>query len=132
MSINRIILGILILGIAFQISFAENVKFKSNIKDKDGNPAMLTGILTKPEGKGPFPAAVLLHGGRGMQFSKTLMEPWSNRLVPEFVKFRQWLKPLNTVSNQRAYDNVFCHLTCHFKRNIKEAERRNGTNFAER
>jgi hypothetical protein len=78
---NRIILGILILGITIQISFAENVKFKSDIKDKDGNPVMLTGILTKPEGKGPFSAVVLLHGASGMQYGKTLMEPWSNRLV---------------------------------------------------
>jgi dienelactone hydrolase len=78
---NRIILGMLILGLTIQMSFAENVKFKSDIKDKDGNPVMLTGILTKPEGKGPFPAVVLLHGASGMQYCKTLMEPWSNRLV---------------------------------------------------
>jgi dienelactone hydrolase len=41
----------------------------------------LTGILTKPEGNGPFPTIVLLHGCSGLQHSKSRSELWSNRLV---------------------------------------------------
>ena len=56
------ILAVLILGFTFQICFAENIKFRSTSKGTDGNPLLLTGVLTKPEGSGPFPAVVLLHG----------------------------------------------------------------------
>lgn len=76
-----LILILLILGFTFQISFAENIKFKSTGKSEDGTPLMLTGILTKPEGIGPFPAVVMLHGCSGVQRFKTQFESWANRLV---------------------------------------------------
>jgi dienelactone hydrolase len=76
-----LILILLILGFTFQISFAENIKFKSTSKGKDGNLLLLTGILTKPEGNGPFPAVVLLHGCRGLEDGKIRSEAWSSRLV---------------------------------------------------
>ena len=75
------ILIILILSFTFQISFAENIKFKSTQKGKDGNPLLLTGVLTKPEGNGPFPAIVFLHGWCGHEFGKPRSELWSSRLV---------------------------------------------------
>ena len=76
-----LILILLILGFTFQISFAGNIKFKSTSKGKDGNPLLLTGVLTKPEGHGPFPAIVLLHGWCGHEFGKPRSESWSSRLV---------------------------------------------------
>ena len=75
------ILALLIMGFTFQISFAENIKFKSTSKDKDGNPLILTGVLTKPEGNGPFPAIVFLHGWCWHEFGKPRSESWSSRLV---------------------------------------------------
>lgn len=76
-----IIFVFLILGITSQICFAENVQFESNSKSEDGNPLILDGILTKPNGKGPFPAVVLLHGCGGLEDGKPRSEAWSNRLV---------------------------------------------------
>jgi dienelactone hydrolase len=64
-----------------QVGFAENVSFKSSSGMKDGNPLMLTGVLSKPEGDGPFPAAVLMHGCRGLKATKKWIGEWSNRLV---------------------------------------------------
>ena len=65
-----LILIFIILGLTFQISFAENIKFKSTSKGKDGNPLLLTGVLAKPGGSGPFPAVVFLHGWCGHEFDK--------------------------------------------------------------
>ena len=76
-----LIITILLFGFIVQISFAESVKFKSTSNGKDGEPVSLTGILTKPKDKGPFPAIVLLHGCSGLQHSKNRSELWSNRLV---------------------------------------------------
>ena len=69
------------MGFTFQICFAENIKFKSTSKGKDGNPLLLTGVLTKPEGSGPFPAVVLLHGWCVHEFGKPRSDAWSGRLV---------------------------------------------------
>ena len=78
---KHLILTLLIFGFITQISFAESVKFKSTSKGKDGKPVSLTGILTKPEGKRPFPAIVFLHGCSGLQHSTSRSETWSKRLV---------------------------------------------------
>jgi dienelactone hydrolase len=76
-----LILTLLILGFTFQISFAESIKFKSTQKSIDGNPLLLMGVLTKPEGHGPFPAIVFLHGWCGHEFGKPRSESWVSRLV---------------------------------------------------
>jgi dienelactone hydrolase len=76
-----LILILMILGFSFQISLAEIIEFKSTSKNKDGSPLVLKGVLTKPEGDGPFPAIVLLHGWCGHEFGKLRSEAWSNRLV---------------------------------------------------
>ena len=76
-----LILILLILCFTFQISFAENITFKSTNKGKDGNPLLLTGVLSKPEDSGPFPAVVLLHGWCGHEFGKPRSDAWSSRLV---------------------------------------------------
>ena len=76
-----LILVVLLLGFIVQISYADSVSFKSTSKDKDGNPIMLAGILTKPEGKGPFPAVVLLHGCAEIDDSNNRDKTWAKRLV---------------------------------------------------
>jgi dienelactone hydrolase len=81
MSKKCLILILLILGIIVQISFAESVKFESKSKSEDGNPLMLTGILTKPDGDGPFPAVVFLHGCAGLEVTNTRDRAWANQFV---------------------------------------------------
>jgi dienelactone hydrolase len=78
---KRLILIVLILGFAFQTGFAENIKFKSSVKSENGNTQILTGILTKPEGDGPFPAVVLLHGCGGIDDANSRDKAWVKRLV---------------------------------------------------
>jgi len=56
----------------------ESVTFKGT--SKTGEPFMLTGILAKPQGQGPFPAIVMLSGGKGWS------ESW-NKWVERFVKW---------------------------------------------
>ena len=73
---RQIFAVILIMGITFQLSFADSVKFKSR---KEG--LVLTGILTKPEGDGPFPAVVLLHGCTGINDTNIRDKAWVDRLV---------------------------------------------------
>jgi dienelactone hydrolase len=80
--LQRYIIAVaLMVGFTFQVVFAETVIFQSTSKGKDGKPIKLTGILTKPEGNGPFPAVILLHGCSGVEDGKVRNEAWSNRLV---------------------------------------------------
>ena len=72
---------LLILGFTFKMCFAENITFKSSLKSEDGNTLILPGILAKPEGNGPFPSVVLLHGASGLQSNIDNIEAWSKRLV---------------------------------------------------
>ena len=77
--IMRIITGsvCLLIGLA-AFADAESIDFKSNSKSKDGSLLVLTGELLKPDGDGPFPAAVLVHGGAGKQTNHT---EWAHKLV---------------------------------------------------
>ena len=76
-----LILTLLILGFTFQISFAESVTINSSLDDKDGNPLTLPAILKKPNGKGPFPAVVLLAGCSGEWFNSIRESTWAELLV---------------------------------------------------
>lgn len=76
-----LIIFMIIFGFIAQISFADSVEFKSSSKGKDGKQLILTGILKRPYGDGPFPAIVLLHGAGGFEDSKTRTDAWSKRLV---------------------------------------------------
>ena len=49
MSIRQFFFTILVLVATVQFGFAENVTFKSNSKNENGTPLMLTGILSKPK-----------------------------------------------------------------------------------
>ena len=78
---KSLMLTLLILGFTFQISLAENIEFKSSSDGKDGKALILTGVLNKPKGKGPFPAVVLMHGADGFEDSKPRTDSWLKRLV---------------------------------------------------
>jgi len=57
----------------------EWVTFKSYKKSAD---FMLKGLITKPEGSGPFPAIVMLHGGSGIDgIGKNTYEKWAQRFA---------------------------------------------------
>ena len=57
---------------------AEVVSFKGTTKIKSGDFVTLTGKLTKPQGDGPFPAVVLMHGCRGIV---KVNDDWADRLA---------------------------------------------------
>ena len=60
-----IVLTIMTLAILSHICFAETVTFNSSLKAKAGDQIALSAILEKPDGDGPFPAVILLHGCDG-------------------------------------------------------------------
>ena len=63
----RVWVAMLLLPAAASSAFAsEPVTFRSSETVALGQPLSLAGTLYKPEGAGPFPAAVLLHGCGGM------------------------------------------------------------------
>lgn len=70
-----VVLTILFLSIN---SHASVVTFKSLSAGNGDNP-VLRGILGKPEGAGPFPAVVMLHGSLGINSERDLQ--WANRLI---------------------------------------------------
>jgi dienelactone hydrolase len=57
---------------------AENVSFKGSTKIASGDFIMLTGKLTKPQGDGPFPAVVMLHGCTGINKP---IDDWADKLA---------------------------------------------------
>ena len=70
----------IIFGFA-NITSAEKITFRSNSETEDGKPLMLTGYLQKPDGDGPFPAVVMLHGGKGIKKYKKSLDIWAKRLA---------------------------------------------------
>ncbi len=65
----------LIMG-SVTLSAAEDVTFQGTTKTKAGDLVMLSGKLTKPQGSGPFPAVVMLHGCRGIDKAQ---DTWASR-----------------------------------------------------
>ncbi|HRT61956.1 MAG TPA: dienelactone hydrolase family protein [Syntrophales bacterium] len=61
-----ILAALLVAVVASSAGAFENVKFKSTDTGFGVREPVLTGKLYRPAGKGPFPAAVLLHGCGGM------------------------------------------------------------------
>jgi dienelactone hydrolase len=70
--------GIFIFAAIATSSAAENITFQGPTKTKAGDFVMLTGKLTKPQGDGPFPAVVLLHGCRGIDKAQ---DAWAERFA---------------------------------------------------
>lgn len=75
--ISWVLAGILIIGTVTLLA-AEDITFQGTTKTKAGDLVMLTGKLTKPQGDGPFPAIVLLHGCRGIDKAQ---DAWAGRLA---------------------------------------------------
>lgn len=81
---NVIVWGLVIvmisaIGLAESPAFAaEHVSFKGTTKTAKGDFVTLTGKLVKPQGDGPFPAVVLLHGCSGIGM---FPDDWPERLA---------------------------------------------------
>jgi dienelactone hydrolase len=71
-----LIFSIWILGSS--VFGAEDVSFKGTQKKVSGDFVTLTGKLTKPQGEGPFPAVVLLHGCGGVN---KFINSWADKLA---------------------------------------------------
>jgi dienelactone hydrolase len=69
---------LLLIGTAYSAAAADTVTFMGTSTDLSGKPVMLTGKLIKPQGRGEFPAVILLHGCGGI---KSREDVWVNRLV---------------------------------------------------
>ncbi|MDF1555097.1 MAG: dienelactone hydrolase family protein, partial [Deferrisomatales bacterium] len=72
-------LPICLLFLAGSCAFLpQTVRFSGSPPVTGGEPVNLTGILAKPEGNGPFPAIVLLHGAGGINQERDAA--WARRL----------------------------------------------------
>jgi len=84
--------------VGMPLAFAgESVTFKWTSKTEQ--PFMLKGILTKPQGKGPFPAIVMLSGGRGFRDAH-------NKWIERFVSWKYATLQVETLSS-RGRSNIF-------------------------
>jgi dienelactone hydrolase len=72
------LVGILIVGTVTLAAAADTVTFQGTTKTKAGDFVMLKGKLTKPQGDGPFPAVVMLHGCRGIDKAQ---DAWAERFA---------------------------------------------------
>ena len=80
--VMQITFGRFLLLVTLLLMFAAcatTVDIKSLDTGADGNPVLLNGKLKKPEGNGPFPAVVLLHGSGGITARRDA--DWANRLT---------------------------------------------------
>ncbi len=76
-----LILIALILGLAFQICFAESLTIDSSMTTGDGQQLTLPDILKKPNGKGPFPAVIIITGCSRKYFNNIREITWADLLV---------------------------------------------------
>lgn len=77
---RTVIAFLLVFFAAVSLAYAEEwVTF--NGASKSGNAFALKGILNKPEGNGPFPAVVMLHGCSGIEGMRKFYDIWAQRLV---------------------------------------------------
>jgi len=69
---------ILIIATVTLAAAADTVTFQGTTKTKAGDFVVLKGKLTKPQGGGPFPAIVMLHGCRGIDKTQNA---WAERFA---------------------------------------------------
>jgi len=95
---NIVISFLAVLFVTVSTAYAgESVSF--NGTDKAGEPLVLKGILNKPQGKGPFPAIVMLSGGKGWN------EAWDN-WIERFVKWGYVTLQVQTLAS-RGLSDIF-------------------------
>lgn len=68
---------VLVFGVVISTQAADTLTFEG--KTYQGQPLMLTGKLTRPQGQGPFPAVVMLHHCDGMNYMH--YDIWAERLA---------------------------------------------------
>ena len=73
-----LIMVILVILTSTSVIAADIVTLKGTDITAAGTPLMLVGKLTKPQGDGPFPAVVLLHGAGGI---REYHDVWAERLA---------------------------------------------------
>ena len=83
MATKKCIISWIFVGIFFIVTVtlavaADTVTFQGTSKTKSGDFVMLKGKLTKPQGNGPFPAIVMLHGCRGIDKAQ---DAWAERFA---------------------------------------------------
>jgi len=78
---QSLIAPLLVIGIMISAAAADTVTFKGMSATGGGKPIMLTGNLTKPQGEGPFPAVVMLHGCLGMGWYEKYFGIWARRIA---------------------------------------------------
>jgi dienelactone hydrolase len=76
-------LVVLVVAAACAISAPAQVQVQFEGATLDGGKIRLTGLLDVPEGKGPFPAVVLLHDAEGLSWDLGAVHyaAWAERLV---------------------------------------------------
>jgi dienelactone hydrolase len=82
---------------------AESVSFKGT--SKTGDEFVLKGVLNKPSGQGPFPALVMLSGGKGWKSTKEIAEAW-NKWVERFNKWGYVALQVETLAS-RGRSSIF-------------------------
>ena len=76
-SMLRIAIAIVVLTSLSVVAYGESKMVTFDVTELNGETITLNGILEKPEGKGPFPAIVLLHSCDGIKWLEMV---WANRL----------------------------------------------------
>jgi dienelactone hydrolase len=76
-------LVVLVVAAACAVSAPAQLQVQFDAATLDGGKIRLTGLLDVPEGKGPFPAVVLLHGLSGLSWDLGAAHyaAWADRLV---------------------------------------------------
>ena len=73
-----VVLAMLLLSAHLCLAGEESVSFPGSGKAPDGKPLTLTGTLIKPDGNGPFPVIILVHGCAGIH---KLHYTWAHRFL---------------------------------------------------
>ena len=76
---QNIFVLILVIAASTSVIAADIVEFKGTDTTKEGTSLMLRDKLIKPQGKGSFPAIVMLHGCAGINYGRD--KQWADRLA---------------------------------------------------
>ena len=79
MRLGKLKISLVAVALTFlsAVAYGESKIVNFDVTEENVETVTLTGLLEKPEGKGPFPAIVLLHGCKGIDYWVMV---WANRL----------------------------------------------------